>query len=193
MISSILFGGFVGFLILGLPIAFVLGLASMGAILCTDYPIEVLSQRLFTALDSFPLMAIPLFMLAGTLMGSGGITRTIIDSCLCRQYSWQFGACGGDQRRDHGRDFRLRRRGYCGLGHGHDSGNEKAAVQCRVFRRDGCRFRQHRFDHSAEHRHYHLRGDNASFDRRFVFGGDCSRIADRFWLLALFFLLCQKT
>lgn len=82
MISSILFGGFVGFLILGLPIAFVLGLASMGAILCTDYPIEVLSQRLFTALDSFPLMAIPLFMLAGTLMGSGGITRTIIDFAL---------------------------------------------------------------------------------------------------------------
>ena len=82
MISSILFGGFISFLVLGLPIAFVLGLASMGAIVYAEYPIEVLSQRLFTALDSFPLMAIPLFMLAGTLMGSGGITRTIIDFAL---------------------------------------------------------------------------------------------------------------
>lgn len=82
MIGSILFGGFVLFLVMGIPIAFVLALASMGAICYAEYPIEVLCQRLFTAIDSFPLMAIPLFMLAGTLMSYGGITRTIVDFAL---------------------------------------------------------------------------------------------------------------
>lgn len=82
MISTILFGGFVVFLTLGIPIAFVLALSALGAISYAEYPIEVLAQRLFTALDSFPLMAIPLFMLAGTLMSYGGITRTIVDFAL---------------------------------------------------------------------------------------------------------------
>ncbi|WP_077210646.1 TRAP transporter large permease [Bacillus dakarensis] len=78
----ILFGLFALFLILGVPIAFVLALSSIGAIYYADYPIVVLSQRLFTSLDSFPLMAIPLFMLAGSIMGHGGITKRIIDFAL---------------------------------------------------------------------------------------------------------------
>ena len=82
MISTILFGGFVVFLTLGIPIAFVLALSALGAISYAEYPVVVLAQRLFTALDSFPLMAIPLFMLAGTLMSYGGITRTIVDFAL---------------------------------------------------------------------------------------------------------------
>jgi C4-dicarboxylate transporter DctM subunit len=80
--GAILFGLFALFLILGVPIAFVLALASVGAIIYTDYPIVVLSQRLFTSLDSFPLMAIPLFMLAGSIMSHGGITKRIIDFAL---------------------------------------------------------------------------------------------------------------
>lgn len=80
--GAVLFGLFAVFLVLGVPIAFVLALSSVGAIFFADYPIVVLSQRLFTSLDSFPLMAIPLFMLAGSIMGHGGITKRIIDFAL---------------------------------------------------------------------------------------------------------------
>lgn len=82
MIAFLLFGGFALFLILGVPVAFGIALASLGAILYQGYPMALFGQRLFTSVDSFPLMAIPLFMLAGSLMGHGGITRRIINLAL---------------------------------------------------------------------------------------------------------------
>lgn len=82
MLGLILFGGFALFLFLGLPVGFGLALASLGAIDYSGYPIAVFGQRMFTAVDSFPLMAIPLFMLAGSLMSHGGITRRIIGFTL---------------------------------------------------------------------------------------------------------------
>lgn len=83
MIGIILFGAFFVFLFAGLPIGFSLGIASLAGIGYADYPLTVLAQRMFTAVDSFPLMAIPLFMLAGALMSHGGITKRIIDFALC--------------------------------------------------------------------------------------------------------------
>lgn len=80
--GGILFALFAVFLILGVPIGFVLALSSVGAIFYADLPPILLSQRFFSALNSFPLMAIPLFMLAGSIMGHGGITRRIIDFAL---------------------------------------------------------------------------------------------------------------
>jgi C4-dicarboxylate transporter DctM subunit len=82
MIALLLFGGFALFLILGVPVAFGIALAALGAILYQGYPMALFGQRLFTSVDSFPLMAIPLFMLAGSLMGHGGITRRIINLAL---------------------------------------------------------------------------------------------------------------
>lgn len=82
MIGTILFCGFFLFLCTGLPVGFGLALASLGAVTYSHYPITVFTQRMFTAVDSFPLMAIPLFMLAGALMSHGGITRRIIDFAL---------------------------------------------------------------------------------------------------------------
>jgi len=80
--AGILFAAFVVFLVLGIPIGFVLALSSVAAIFYADYPLTVLSQRFFASLDSFPYMAIPLFMLAGSIMAHGGITRRIIDFAL---------------------------------------------------------------------------------------------------------------
>lgn len=80
--GTILFILFAVLLVLGVPIGFVLALTSIWAIISTDYPIVVLTQRFFTALDSFPFMAIPLFMLAGSIMSHGGITQRIIDFAL---------------------------------------------------------------------------------------------------------------
>ncbi|WP_337997567.1 TRAP transporter large permease [Oleispirillum naphthae] len=82
MLTLILFGGFAILLFLGLPVGFGLALASLGAIAYSGYPLALFGQRMFTAVDSFPLMAIPLFMLAGSLMSHGGITRRIIDFTL---------------------------------------------------------------------------------------------------------------
>ncbi|MDR2528501.1 MAG: TRAP transporter large permease [Synergistaceae bacterium] len=65
--------------VIGAPIAIVLGGASMIAIhFGSGLPLTVVPQRMFTAADSFTLLAIPLFMIAGSLMDSGGISRRLI-------------------------------------------------------------------------------------------------------------------
>ena len=67
------------FLALGMPIAFSMGLAAMGAIaLDGGVPLIVVAQKFYSSLDSFPLLAIPLFILAGSVMNVGGITERLI-------------------------------------------------------------------------------------------------------------------
>lgn len=68
------------FFVIGMPIAFALGLGSLFTLL-TDpsLPLVLVPQRMFTALDSWPILAIPLFMLAGTLMDKGGISKSIVE------------------------------------------------------------------------------------------------------------------
>ena len=63
---------------LTVPIALSLGLTSAVVILQSDLPSIVIVQRLFTSIDSFPLMAVPFFILAGNLMGYGGISKRLI-------------------------------------------------------------------------------------------------------------------
>ncbi|MDN5302680.1 MAG: hypothetical protein PWQ60_2194 [Thermoanaerobacteraceae bacterium] len=78
--TGILFGSFVVLAIIGLPIAVVLGLSSILALSTySKIPLMVVAQRMFTATDSFPLMAIPFFMMAGALMETGGISRRLIN------------------------------------------------------------------------------------------------------------------
>ena len=68
-------------LLLNVPIAVCMGLASFAAIVFSGdtTPLTMVPQRMFTAMDSFPFMAIPFFMLAGALMESGGISKRLID------------------------------------------------------------------------------------------------------------------
>jgi C4-dicarboxylate transporter DctM subunit len=66
-------------LALGVPVAFCLGLTSLAALVAADVPLKLMAQRMFTGIDSFPLMAVPFFVLAGELMNRGGTTRRIID------------------------------------------------------------------------------------------------------------------
>jgi C4-dicarboxylate transporter DctM subunit len=64
------------FLLAGVPVAFALGLSGLVAVLVEGgIPLEVVPQRSFAALDSWPLMAVPLFILAGELMNACGISR----------------------------------------------------------------------------------------------------------------------
>src|SRR5690606_34760092 len=69
---------FIIFAFTGMPLAFALGFASLGALYTADFPITMLAQRMLFAVDSFPLMAIPLFMLAGELMVKAGMMERLI-------------------------------------------------------------------------------------------------------------------
>ena len=71
---------FVALLLIGVPVAFTLGLTALAYIaLETPLPPLVAFQRMFASVDSFPFVAIPFFMLAGNLMGAGGLAQRIID------------------------------------------------------------------------------------------------------------------
>lgn len=65
------------FLLLGSPIAIGLALASIVGILVAHVPLTVVAQRMFVSIDSFPLLAIPFFMLAGELMIEGGAAQRL--------------------------------------------------------------------------------------------------------------------
>ncbi len=75
---AIIIISFVVTLVLGFPIAFCLGITSTVALLASDFPLSLIAQRMFTGIDSFPLMAVPFFVLAGDLMNSGGTTERLI-------------------------------------------------------------------------------------------------------------------
>ena len=67
-------------LLLNVPIAISIGLAAAAALLIPgNFPMSVLAQTFYTATDSISLMAIPFFMLAGSLMELGGISQRLID------------------------------------------------------------------------------------------------------------------
>lgn len=63
---------------LGLPIAFALGLSSLTYILVMGYPLEAIVQRMFSMTQSFPLLAIPFFILLGQLVSYGGMAKRIL-------------------------------------------------------------------------------------------------------------------
>ncbi len=71
---------FLGFTVLGMPIAYGLGLSSVVYLLFTDIPLTVLAHRLPNALNSFPLVAVPVFIFAGSLMNTSGITDRLFNT-----------------------------------------------------------------------------------------------------------------
>lgn len=70
---------FVISLVIGNPVAVAMGVASVVTLIYTDIPLTLLAQKLFEALNSFPLIAIPLFILAGGIMEHGGMSKRIIN------------------------------------------------------------------------------------------------------------------
>lgn len=81
-VALALFGSFLILVFLGVPVSFSIGIASVISIammMPTDIAIGVVAQRLAAGLDSFSLLAIPFFILAGTLMSNGGIAIRLIN------------------------------------------------------------------------------------------------------------------
>jgi len=77
--SAVLIASFVALLLIGVPIAFAMGVAALLAILAHgSMPFSLLAQRALVGADSYALLAIPFFILAGNLMNYGGITERLI-------------------------------------------------------------------------------------------------------------------
>ena len=72
---------FLVLLLIWVPIAFSLGLSSLFYLFTNNIPLTVISQKFYSGMDSFTLLCIPGFMLAGALMNGGGITRRILNFC----------------------------------------------------------------------------------------------------------------
>src|SRR6185437_13206585 len=77
---ALLLFGFLVLLILGVPVAVSMAIASIGAIMLnTNLPLVVVGQRMLVILDSFPFLALPFFVAAGIFMDRGGITRRLVN------------------------------------------------------------------------------------------------------------------
>lgn len=80
MTGAVLFISLTIFLILNVPVGISIGLSTLSAALFNPRMTDTfIVQHLIAGSDSFPLMAIPLFILAGDLMGAGGVSRRIIN------------------------------------------------------------------------------------------------------------------
>ncbi|MHC4532203.1 MAG: TRAP transporter large permease, partial [Planctomycetota bacterium] len=77
----VLVGSFIILLVLNVPVAFCMGIATLLAVLVIgNLPsFLIVAQKMATGIDSFALLAIPFFILSGLLMGRGGIARRLID------------------------------------------------------------------------------------------------------------------
>lgn len=79
MTATILFGLFILLMMISVPIAISLGLASTAALLYSGkVSSSYVAQGLVTSIDSFPLMAVPFFILAGNLMSQGGLSERLL-------------------------------------------------------------------------------------------------------------------
>lgn len=80
MIATVLFLSLILLLLISVPIGICLGLATMTVMLFVDGapPLVLLARSVVTGADSFPLIAVPLFVLAGDLMQNGGMSRRLV-------------------------------------------------------------------------------------------------------------------
>lgn len=69
---------FIGLVVLRMPVSFALAIASAAALWAGGVPLTLIVQRMTTAIDSFVLLAVPFFLLAGHLMSHSGISRDIV-------------------------------------------------------------------------------------------------------------------
>lgn len=82
MTSLIIAVAFILLAIFGMKVAYALGFATMvGIALFTDFNVLTVAQKMVSGIDSYTLLAIPLFMLAGRMMNEGGITERIFRLC----------------------------------------------------------------------------------------------------------------
>src|SRR5213594_865562 len=91
---AILIGAFLALMLFGLPVAVAMASASLTYILVSgSVPDIVVAQRMIAGIESFPLLAVPFFILAGNLMNIAGITTRIYTFAVA-QVGWMKGGLG---------------------------------------------------------------------------------------------------
>lgn len=81
--GCILFGVLVVMLMLSVPIPVSIALAAIASYVYSGIDLQAFVQRMYASVDSFPLMAIPFFMMAGSIMESGGMSRRLVRLANC--------------------------------------------------------------------------------------------------------------
>ena len=76
---QLFFGSFFVLLLIGVPISIAIGASAVLGCMALGYPFHIIGQKMVTGIDSYLLIAIPLFILAGNLMNSGKITEKIFN------------------------------------------------------------------------------------------------------------------
>src|ERR1035437_4488083 len=79
MNSALIFGLLIALMLTGMPISIALGLTVLSFLYAmTQVPIEAVALKLLTGIESFEIMAIPFFILAGNFLTHGGVARRMI-------------------------------------------------------------------------------------------------------------------
>ena len=74
----VLAGGFAVFLLLGVPVGLAIGAAGLLVVVLSGFPLAMVPQMMFSGNESFALVAVPFFVLAGDILARGGISQRII-------------------------------------------------------------------------------------------------------------------
>lgn len=83
MTIAVFLASLLGTMAIGVPIAFALILCGMALMVHLDmFDAQIIAQNILNGADSFPLMAVPFFLLAGEIMNSGGLSKRIVDVAL---------------------------------------------------------------------------------------------------------------
>lgn len=77
--GTLIFISFLIFMLLGIPVAIAIGLASLVVLMKEGMPLTVLVQRMFAGTDTFPLIAVPFFILAGDLLAKGRVSGKLVE------------------------------------------------------------------------------------------------------------------
>ena len=162
-----------GAMALGMPIAFALIICGVALMTTIDmFDAQIVAQNVINGADSFPLMAIPFFMLAGELMNKGGLAKRIVNVALVAGRASPRRA----RLRHHSRFLhpggavglgRGRRRRAGGAAGADDGGRRPQQGLCGGPRR---RRRHHRAGDPAQHRLRHLRRRRRRLDLQAVPG-----------------------
>src|SRR5712691_9247751 len=92
MNSALIFGLLIALMLTGMPISIALGLTVLSFLfVMTTVPIEAVALKLFTGIESFEIMAIPFFILAGNFLTHGGVARRMINFATSLMGHWYGG------------------------------------------------------------------------------------------------------
>ena len=78
MDALVLIGSFILLMLVGMPVAYALGLAALIGAMWIDLPLDAVMIQMASGVNKFSLLAIPCFVLAGAIMAEGGMSRRLV-------------------------------------------------------------------------------------------------------------------